>query len=154
MKFTLSFLSCRAYGKQGITAVTRDADAILQALIIIRSSMIMSFTSPQPLWTMNTSSPRTDSPISTLHQSLPVIRLHHKNKTDINSLCSKSHCFKTPNIKILCTNSMHRRLRRELSHLSFSSLSWITRKLCNCKKNITTWWHYKGKQTARSHTSI
>lgn len=66
---TLSFLSCRAYGKQGITAVTRDADAILHALIMMRSSIIMSFTSPQPLCMMNTSSPRTDSPISTLQQN-------------------------------------------------------------------------------------
>lgn len=63
---TLSFLSCLAYGKQGITAVTLDAEAILQALIIINSSIKLSFTSPLPLCTMYTSSPRTDSPISTL----------------------------------------------------------------------------------------
>lgn len=64
--FTLSFLSCRAYGKHGITAVILDAEAILHALIMISSSMRLSFTDPQPLWTMYTSSPRTDSPISTL----------------------------------------------------------------------------------------
>uniref|UniRef100_A0A224Y4L8 Putative secreted protein n=1 Tax=Panstrongylus lignarius TaxID=156445 RepID=A0A224Y4L8_9HEMI len=45
----LSFLSCLAYGKQGITAVTREAEAILQALIIINSSMRLSLTSPLPL---------------------------------------------------------------------------------------------------------
>ena len=49
-----------------MTAVTRSADAILQALIMISNSMRLSFTSPQPDWTMYTSSPRTDSPISTL----------------------------------------------------------------------------------------
>ena len=63
---TLSFLSCLAYGKHGITAVTRDAEAILQALIMIRSSIKLSLTSPLPLCTIYTSSPRTDSPISTL----------------------------------------------------------------------------------------
>lgn len=45
---TLSFLSCRAYGKHGITAVTREAEAILQALIMINNSIRLSFTSPQP----------------------------------------------------------------------------------------------------------
>lgn len=49
---TLSFLSCRAYGKHGMTAVTRQADAILQAFIMIRSSIRLSLISPQPLWTM------------------------------------------------------------------------------------------------------
>ena len=63
---TLSFLSCLAYGKQGMTAVTRLADAILQALIMMRSSINISFTSLHPLCTMYTSSPLTDSPISTL----------------------------------------------------------------------------------------
>lgn len=63
---TLSFLSCLAYGKHGITAVTREAEAILQALIMIRSSIKLSLTSPLPLCTIYTSSPRTDSPISTL----------------------------------------------------------------------------------------
>ena len=49
-----------------MTADTRTAEAVLQALIMIRSSMRLSLTSPDPLCTMNTSSPRTDSPISTL----------------------------------------------------------------------------------------
>ena len=49
---TLSFLSCRAYGKQGMTAVTLEAEAILQALIMMRSSIKLSLISPQPLWTM------------------------------------------------------------------------------------------------------
>lgn len=42
----LSFLSCRAYGKLGMTAVIRLAEAVLQALIIIRSSMRPSLISP------------------------------------------------------------------------------------------------------------
>lgn len=46
----LSFLSCLAYGKQGITAVTRAAEAILHALIIINSSIRWSFTSRHPDW--------------------------------------------------------------------------------------------------------
>ncbi|TNN52060.1 hypothetical protein EYF80_037720 [Liparis tanakae] len=49
---TLSFLSCRAYGKQGMTAETLDAEAILQALIMISSSIKLSLISPQPLCTM------------------------------------------------------------------------------------------------------
>jgi hypothetical protein len=63
---TLSFLSCRAYGKHGMTAVTRQAEAILQALIMMSSSISMSLTSSQPLCTMYTSLPQTHSPISTL----------------------------------------------------------------------------------------
>jgi len=63
---TLSFLSCRAYGKHGITAVTLCADAILQAFIMINNSIKLSLTSPQPDCMIYTSSPRTDSPISTL----------------------------------------------------------------------------------------
>lgn len=63
---TLSFLSCLEYGNTGMTAVTRDAEAILQALIIIKSSIRLSFICPQPLCMINTSSPLTDSPISTL----------------------------------------------------------------------------------------
>lgn len=47
---TLSFLSCLAYGKHGITAVTLEDDAILQALIMMSSSIKLSFISPQPLW--------------------------------------------------------------------------------------------------------
>ena len=50
-----------AYGKQGITAVTLCALAILQALIIIRSSIRLSLISPQPDWIIYTSSPLTDS---------------------------------------------------------------------------------------------
>lgn len=49
---TLSFLSCRAYGKQGMTAVTLEAEAILQAFIMISSSIKLSLISPQPLCTM------------------------------------------------------------------------------------------------------
>ena len=33
-----------------MTAVTLSAEAILQALIMINSSIRLSFTSPQPLW--------------------------------------------------------------------------------------------------------
>ena len=46
--------------------LTLSADAVLQALIMIRSSMRLSLTSPQPDWMMYTSSPLTLSPISTL----------------------------------------------------------------------------------------
>ena len=46
--YTLSFLSCLAYGKHGITAVTRAAEAILHAFIIISNSIRLSLTSPQP----------------------------------------------------------------------------------------------------------
>ncbi|GMT17499.1 hypothetical protein PFISCL1PPCAC_8796 [Pristionchus fissidentatus] len=61
----LSFLSWRAYGKHGITAATLHELAILHALIIISSSMRLSLISPAADWMMYTSSPRTDSPIST-----------------------------------------------------------------------------------------
>lgn len=44
----------------------RLADAVLHALIIMRSSMRLSLISPQPDWIMKTSSSRTDSPIVTL----------------------------------------------------------------------------------------
>jgi hypothetical protein len=40
----LSFLSCRAYGKRGITAVIRFALAILQAWIMMHISMRLVFT--------------------------------------------------------------------------------------------------------------
>ena len=40
-----SFLSCRAYGKLGITAVIRRAEAVLQAERMMRSSMRPSLTS-------------------------------------------------------------------------------------------------------------
>lgn len=42
----LSFLSWRAYGKLGITAVIRRAEAVLHALIMMRSSMRPSLMSP------------------------------------------------------------------------------------------------------------
>ena len=42
----LSFLSCRAYGKFGITAVMRLAEAVLHAAIMMRSSIILSLMSP------------------------------------------------------------------------------------------------------------
>ena len=62
----LSFLSMRAYGKQGITAVIRRALAILQAEIRMRSSIRLSLTSLQPDWMIKTSSSRTDSDILAL----------------------------------------------------------------------------------------
>lgn len=49
-----------------MTAVTLEEEAILQALIMMSSSMRLSLISPQPLWIMYTSSPLTLSPISTL----------------------------------------------------------------------------------------
>lgn len=58
----LSFLSCRAYGKHGMTAVIRRAEAVRQALIMINSSIKWSFVFSEPVWIMNTSSSRTDSP--------------------------------------------------------------------------------------------
>src|SRR5579871_2373520 len=62
----LSFLSCLAYGKFGITAVIRLADAVLHALIMIRSSMRPSLISPGAVdCRIKTSSSRTDSPIVT-----------------------------------------------------------------------------------------
>lgn len=62
----LSFLSMRAYGKQGMTAVIRRAEAVLQAEMRIKSSMKLSLTSLQPDWMINTSSSRTDSEMVTL----------------------------------------------------------------------------------------
>ena len=49
-----------------MTAVTLAADDVLQALIIMRSSIKLSLTVPSPVWMMYTSSPRTLSRISTL----------------------------------------------------------------------------------------
>lgn len=72
---TLSFLSCLAYGKHGITAVTLEDDAILQALIMMSSSIKLSFISPQPLWIIYTSSPLTLSPISTLKEQIIISTL-------------------------------------------------------------------------------
>ena len=53
--------------EHGILAIflTLSAEAILQALMRMRSSIRLSLTSPPPVWTMYTSSPRTLSPIST-----------------------------------------------------------------------------------------
>lgn len=62
----LSFLSIRAYGKQGITAVILRADAVLQAEMRMRSSIKLSLTSLQAVWMMKTSSSRTDSKTLTL----------------------------------------------------------------------------------------
>ena len=94
---TLSFLSCLAYGKQGMTAVTRCADAILHALIIINSSIKLSLMSPQPLCTMKTSSPRTDSPISTLKSKSSLLWGTGVNKTwirlDRTGLTKPGACF-------------------------------------------------------------
>lgn len=59
----LSFLSMRAYGKHGMTAVIRRADAVLHAEMRIRSSMRLSLTSLHPDWMMKTSSSLTDSEI-------------------------------------------------------------------------------------------
>lgn len=62
----LSFLSCRAYGKFGMTAVMRRALAVLHALIMMSSSINPSLMSPGAVdCRMNTSSSRTDSPIVT-----------------------------------------------------------------------------------------
>jgi hypothetical protein len=62
----LSFLSCRAYGKFGMTAVMRRALAVLHALIMMSSSISPSLMSPGAVdCRMNTSSSRTDSPIVT-----------------------------------------------------------------------------------------
>ena len=56
---------CLEYGNSGSTAVTLFALAVLQAEMVMRSSMRLSFTLPPPLWTMKTSFSRTDSPTST-----------------------------------------------------------------------------------------
>ena len=66
-----------------MTAVTRQAEAILQALIMISNSISMSFTSADPVCTMYTSSPRTDSPISTLKQ-----RKKLKNQTHYKTVAT------------------------------------------------------------------
>lgn len=58
----LSFLSARAYGKQGTTAVIRRAEAVRHALIMMRSSIRWSLILSAPVCIMNTSSSRTDSP--------------------------------------------------------------------------------------------
>lgn len=63
----LSFLSCLAYGKFGMTAVTRLADAVLHALIMMSSSIRWSLRSSpgRVVWRMKTSSSRTDSRMMT-----------------------------------------------------------------------------------------
>lgn len=68
----LSFLSCRAYGNKGNTAVMRFALAILQAWIMMHSSMSDLFTSPYPVLTMYTSFSRTDSEMRTDVSPIPL----------------------------------------------------------------------------------
>lgn len=46
----LSFLSCREYGKQGKTAVILLADAILHALMAMRSSIKTLLTGSHAVW--------------------------------------------------------------------------------------------------------
>ena len=53
--------SWRAYGKSGMTAVIRFADASLAAWIMNASSIRFRSTGWQPVCTMNTSAPRIDS---------------------------------------------------------------------------------------------
>ena len=57
----LALRSCRAYGKSGITAVIRLAEASLAAWIMNSSSMMLRSTGSQPVCTMKTSAPRIDS---------------------------------------------------------------------------------------------
>lgn len=61
-----------------MTAVTLLDEAILQAFIIINSSIRLSLISPLPDCTMYTSSPRTDSPISTLKINIFFYTRHSK----------------------------------------------------------------------------
>lgn len=68
----LSFLSWRAYGKRGTTAVMRFALAILHAWIIMQSSMSEVLTCPQPVLMMYTSSSRTDSMMRTWLSPIPL----------------------------------------------------------------------------------
>ena len=56
-----AFRSCRAYGKSGMTAVMRFADASFAAWIMKSSSMMFWSTGSQPVWTTKTSAPRIDS---------------------------------------------------------------------------------------------
>ena len=58
--------------------MTRFAEAVLQAEMVIRSSSRWSLTLPPPDWMMKTSLPRTDSSIWTLvspFENLPSIAL-------------------------------------------------------------------------------
>ena len=73
----ISFLSTLAYGKHGMTAVMRRADAVLQAEISMRSSIRLSSTGLQPDWMMKISPSRIDSEIVTLispHENLPTVQ--------------------------------------------------------------------------------
>lgn len=58
----------------GMTAVILRAEAVLHAETRMRSSIRLSFASPEPLWMMKTSSSRTDSPIFTLVSPLENLR--------------------------------------------------------------------------------
>ncbi len=58
-----SLRSCRAYAKNGITAVIRFADARRAASVMISSSIRYSFGDIPVGWMMNTSRPRTVSSI-------------------------------------------------------------------------------------------
>lgn len=69
----LSFLSCLAYGNNGNTAVIRLALAILQACIIMQSSISAVFTAPHPVLMMYTSFSRTLSAIRTLVSPIPLL---------------------------------------------------------------------------------
>ncbi len=60
-----------------MTAVILRADAVLQALIMIKSSMRLSLISPHPDWMMKTSSSLTDSPIVTEVSSLEYLKTAH-----------------------------------------------------------------------------
>src|SRR5262245_9007659 len=60
-----SFLSERAYGKYGSTAVMRPAEACFNASIVISSSRMPSETGVQEGWITNTSASRTFSSICT-----------------------------------------------------------------------------------------
>ena len=53
--------SWRAYGKSGMTAVMRFADASFAAWIMNMSSIRCASTGMQPVWTRKTSAPRIDS---------------------------------------------------------------------------------------------
>lgn len=68
----LSFLSWRAYGKSGRMAVMRFALAILQAWIMMQTSMSAVLTSPHPVLMMYTSSSRTDSIMRTWVSPIPL----------------------------------------------------------------------------------
>lgn len=118
---TLSFLSCRAYGKHGMTAVTRQAEAILQALIMIRSSMSPSLISPHPLCTMYTSSPLTDSPISTLQEH--IWRKKHCKRVVPSTLST----FQSPRTLDITSHSLV--IRRKINKATSEATTVSPRKL-------------------------